>query len=129
MAVQHDNQFKSRSYFVASGWKEFLRDTDMSEGDICVFKFIRSEDKICLAKITKKKTPARPLPPAIEPPVTEVERVDDGDDGDLFFVATIIHKFRLVRFNLQLVCIRFHLKRFIAFFFKTGRYIFYIQNY
>ncbi|PWA84647.1 DNA-binding pseudobarrel domain-containing protein [Artemisia annua] len=95
MAVQRVNQFRSSSYSVASGWKEFLRDTDLSEGDICVFKFIRSEDKICLAKITKKKTPARPLPPAIEPPVTEVECVDDGDDGDPFFVATIIHKSRL----------------------------------
>ncbi|PWA41637.1 B3 domain-containing protein [Artemisia annua] len=68
MAVQRVNQFRSSSYSVASGWKEFLRDTDLTEGDICVFKFIRSEDKICLAKITKKKTPARPLPTAIKSP-------------------------------------------------------------
>ena len=114
MAVQRVNQFKSTSYFVCSEWKEFLRDTDISEGDICVFKFIRSEDKICLAKITKKKTPARPLPPAIKSPVTEVdaaasdddenEDVECVDDGDSFFVVTIsyTYKYMLVRFSLQL---------------------------
>ncbi|PWA84646.1 DNA-binding pseudobarrel domain-containing protein [Artemisia annua] len=64
MSVQSDKKSKSTSYYVAAGWKEFQRSNDISEGDKCVFKFITSEDKICLVKITKKKTPARPLAPA-----------------------------------------------------------------
>jgi hypothetical protein len=75
--VRSDKRRKSTSYYVATGWKEFQQSNDISPGDKCVFKFITSEDKMCLAKITKRKTPARPLPPAAEAPVTEV----DGDDG------------------------------------------------
>ena len=81
MTVQSDKKSKSTSYYVAAGWKEFQRSNDISEGDKCVFKFITSEDKICLAKITKRKTLARPLPPATEAPVTEVD-ADDVEDDD-----------------------------------------------
>ncbi|GJS55661.1 ribonuclease H-like domain-containing protein [Tanacetum coccineum] len=122
MPVQSDKKRNSTSYYVVTGWKEFQQSNDISEGDKCVFKFITSEDKICLAKITKTKTRARPLPPAAEAPVTEVDaddvEDDDGmddkdseddndkdededveldDDVDPFFVATIttIHKNRL----------------------------------
>ncbi|GJU31680.1 DNA-binding pseudobarrel domain-containing protein [Tanacetum coccineum] len=52
------------------GWKEFQRSNDISEGDKCVLKFITSEDKLCLAKVTKKKTRT-----------TEVDN-DDMDDDD-----------------------------------------------
>ena len=92
---------------MATGWKEFQQSNDISQGDKCVFKFITSEDKICLAKITKRKTPLRPLPPATEAPVTEVdEDGDEDEDVELvdeegpFFVTTITrsHNKRLVRF-------------------------------
>nr|GFC28120.1 hypothetical protein [Tanacetum cinerariifolium] len=43
---------------------------NISEGDECVLKFITSEDKLCLAKVTKKK-----------PRATEVDN-DDTDDDD-----------------------------------------------
>nr|GFB56742.1 hypothetical protein [Tanacetum cinerariifolium] len=97
-----------RSYCLAAGWKEFQRNSNISEGDKFVFKFISSEDKFCVAKITKKKTPAKSLSPAAEAPVTEVvdgmddkdvddKDVDDNevtdvelfDDGNPSFVATI----------------------------------------
>ncbi|GKE65716.1 DNA-binding pseudobarrel domain-containing protein, partial [Tanacetum coccineum] len=71
------NQWKY--YYLSAGWKEFQRNSNISKGDKFVFKFITSEDKFCVAKITKKKTPARPLPPAAEAPVTEV---DDGMDEE-----------------------------------------------
>ncbi|GJR03710.1 hypothetical protein Tco_0526694, partial [Tanacetum coccineum] len=74
------------------------------EGDKCVFKFITSEDKLCLAKITK------PLP-AGEALATEVnddndkdenEDVEPVDDVDPFFVATMtkFHNCRLLDIKL-----------------------------
>nr|GFA37758.1 DNA-binding pseudobarrel domain-containing protein [Tanacetum cinerariifolium] len=56
------------------GWPAFKRSNNISEGDECVFKYITSEDKMCLAKVTKEKTPP-----------TEVDdndlNVDDGKDA------------------------------------------------
>ncbi|CAH1417146.1 unnamed protein product [Lactuca virosa] len=45
-------------YYLSKGWSEFLRDNDICEGDACVFKYLRSEDKFCLAEITKKRVQA-----------------------------------------------------------------------
>ncbi|GKA36619.1 DNA-binding pseudobarrel domain-containing protein, partial [Tanacetum coccineum] len=78
---QFYRQTKWKNYYLAAGWKEFQRNSNISEGDRFVFKFITSEDKFCVAKITKNKTRARPLPPVVKAPVTEV---DDGmDDKDV----------------------------------------------
>ncbi|XP_023746765.1 B3 domain-containing protein REM17 isoform X1 [Lactuca sativa] len=45
-------------YYLSKGWSEFLRDNDICEGDTCVFKYLRTEDKFCLAEITKKRVQA-----------------------------------------------------------------------
>ncbi|CAI9278397.1 unnamed protein product [Lactuca saligna] len=45
-------------YYLSKGWSEFLRDNDICEGDTCVFKYLRSEDKFCLAEIIKKRAQA-----------------------------------------------------------------------
>ncbi|GKE29271.1 DNA-binding pseudobarrel domain-containing protein, partial [Tanacetum coccineum] len=42
-------------YTLSPGWREFKRCNKLIEGDECVFKFITSESKLCLAKVTKKK--------------------------------------------------------------------------
>ncbi|CAH1417147.1 unnamed protein product [Lactuca virosa] len=44
-------------YYLSKGWSEFRRDNDLCEGDACVFKYLRSEDKLCLAEVTKKRVP------------------------------------------------------------------------
>ncbi|GKA03395.1 DNA-binding pseudobarrel domain-containing protein, partial [Tanacetum coccineum] len=81
VTVQSRRRNRLNGYFLSAGWKEFQRNSNISEGDQFVFKFITSEDKFCLAKITNKKTRARPLPRALKAPVTEV---DDGmDDKDM----------------------------------------------
>ncbi|GJV21595.1 DNA-binding pseudobarrel domain-containing protein [Tanacetum coccineum] len=94
MPVRYD---KKRHYCVAKGWPEFRRNNAILAGDKCVFMFITNDDKLCLATISKKKTPTSPLPPAAtkdddEDDNEDVERVDDEDP---FFVATINHKYML----------------------------------
>ncbi|XP_071707362.1 B3 domain-containing protein REM5-like [Rutidosis leptorrhynchoides] len=52
-----DKSFRSSErYYLASGWRDFVRSHKLSVGDKCVFKFIRSEGKICLTKITRNKS-------------------------------------------------------------------------
>ncbi|KAI3796033.1 hypothetical protein L1987_38694 [Smallanthus sonchifolius] len=45
---------KPKRYYLSKGWPDFRRENELSKGDECVFKFIRSEGKLLLAK---------PLPP------------------------------------------------------------------
>lgn len=53
-----------KRYRLTSGWCTFVRNNHLSVGDKCVFKFITSEDKLCLVKVTKNRSQARqPLPP------------------------------------------------------------------
>lgn len=42
-------------YYLTCGWPRFMRENGLLEGDECVFKFIRSEGKLLLAKVTKNK--------------------------------------------------------------------------
>nr|KAJ0213738.1 hypothetical protein LSAT_V11C400160860 [Lactuca sativa] len=44
-------------YYLSKGWSEFRRDNELCEGDTCVFKYLRTEDKLCLAEVTKKRVP------------------------------------------------------------------------
>ncbi|XP_022006824.1 B3 domain-containing protein REM9-like [Helianthus annuus] len=53
--VKLDTTFKTKRYLLSSGWWSFRRGNNLSEGDKCVFKFIKSERKLLLAKVTKKK--------------------------------------------------------------------------
>ncbi|MFS8028867.1 putative transcription factor B3-Domain family [Helianthus anomalus] len=57
--VKLDTTFKSERYLLSSGWRSFWRGNNLSQGDKCVFKFIRSERKLLLAKVTKKKPKKR----------------------------------------------------------------------
>ncbi|KAL7604511.1 hypothetical protein Lser_V15G14824 [Lactuca serriola] len=45
---------KYTRYYLSGGWSEFKRANELCEGDKCVFKFLKREDKFCLAKVTKK---------------------------------------------------------------------------
>lgn len=55
MQLRLDKSFRSTErYYLSSGWCDFVRNNELSEGDKCVFKFIRSEGKICLTKVTRK---------------------------------------------------------------------------
>ena len=105
MPVQFDTQYgyHTKRYFLLKGWKDFVRASNISEGDKCVFKFIKSEDKLCLANITKPPPAAEALETEVnvndEKDENENEDVEPVDDVDPFFVATITtdHKSRLVR--------------------------------
>lgn len=41
-------------YCLSSGWGNFKRIHNLSKGDKCVFKYIKSEDKLCLVKVYRK---------------------------------------------------------------------------
>ncbi|XP_076894259.1 B3 domain-containing protein REM6-like [Bidens hawaiensis] len=57
LALKLDHSYRStKRYMLASGWGRFWRENKLSIGDKCVFKFIRSEGKLLLAKVTKTKT-------------------------------------------------------------------------
>ncbi|GKE30802.1 DNA-binding pseudobarrel domain-containing protein, partial [Tanacetum coccineum] len=64
----------STQYCLSMGWPAFKRSNNISEGDECVFKYITSEDKMSLAKVTKK------IIPPTEVDVNDL-KVDDGMDG------------------------------------------------
>ncbi|GKC91126.1 DNA-binding pseudobarrel domain-containing protein, partial [Tanacetum coccineum] len=79
---------KKQRYCFSIGWGAFKRSNNISEGDECVFKYITSEDKMCLAKVNKEKTqtslpsPAEVvkrkrgrLPPATKIKMTAAENV------------------------------------------------------
>ncbi|KAI7748377.1 hypothetical protein M8C21_034015 [Ambrosia artemisiifolia] len=56
MGLKLDKSFRGKErYMLTSGWPQFLQENELSEGDECVFKFIRSEGKLQLAKVTKKQ--------------------------------------------------------------------------
>ncbi|XP_022006826.1 B3 domain-containing protein REM9-like [Helianthus annuus] len=57
--VKLDTTFKTKRYLLSSGWRSFWHENNLSQGDECVFKFIRSERKLLLAKVTKKKLKKR----------------------------------------------------------------------
>ncbi|GJV21594.1 DNA-binding pseudobarrel domain-containing protein [Tanacetum coccineum] len=103
MSVRFETNYhyQAKRYCLRKGWMDFARSNNISVGDKCVFKFITSEDKLCLAKITKA------LPTQVDDDDVEVdsgmddkdadkdvELVDGVDGGDPFFVVTIstIHK-------------------------------------
>ncbi|XP_076922466.1 B3 domain-containing protein REM9-like [Bidens hawaiensis] len=56
LGLRLDHTYSTKRYLLASGWKRFWRENKLSIGDECVFKFIRSEGKLLLAKVTKTKT-------------------------------------------------------------------------
>ncbi|GJR37796.1 DNA-binding pseudobarrel domain-containing protein [Tanacetum coccineum] len=55
MVARLDKSYQAERFYSVKGWRGFRRSNDLKEGDECVFKFITSERKICLAKVTRKK--------------------------------------------------------------------------
>ncbi|GKB87886.1 DNA-binding pseudobarrel domain-containing protein [Tanacetum coccineum] len=65
MSIRTDKQrHRSTQYYLSVGWPAFKRSNNISEGDECVFRYITSEDKFCLGKVTHEKTPIRLPSPA-----------------------------------------------------------------
>ncbi|MFS8020302.1 putative acting on peptide bonds (peptidase) transcription factor B3-Domain family [Helianthus anomalus] len=56
MGLRLDTKSRPKRYYLSTGWQRFWQENNLSEGDKCEFKFIRSERKLLLAKVTKKKT-------------------------------------------------------------------------
>ncbi|PWA84650.1 DNA-binding pseudobarrel domain-containing protein [Artemisia annua] len=55
MGIRLDTSFWTERYYLSTGWCNFRQHNKLSEGDKCVFKYIRSESKLCLAKVTRKE--------------------------------------------------------------------------
>ena len=108
MAVRPDKRFKSAhiQYNLSLGWVAFKQNNNISQGDECVFKYITSEDKMCLVKVTKASATEVDDGMDVEDDndTDEDENVKLADDADPFFVVTITttHKTMLVRFTISL---------------------------
>lgn len=76
MALRFDKTLKK--FYLSSGWPKFMQSNKLSEGDECVFKFIKSEGKLSLAKITKKERPGKQPTPRGKFPKTEVVKRKRG---------------------------------------------------
>ncbi|XP_076938514.1 uncharacterized protein LOC143606728 [Bidens hawaiensis] len=59
LGVRYEKIRQVEKFCLSSGWQDFRRTNDVSEGDECVFKFIRDEDKLLLARVSKSKRPAK----------------------------------------------------------------------
>ncbi|XP_076924352.1 putative B3 domain-containing protein At5g66980 isoform X2 [Bidens hawaiensis] len=59
LGVRFEKLRHVEKFCLSSGWPVFRRSNDVSEGDECVFKFIRNEDKLLLARVSKSKRPAK----------------------------------------------------------------------
>nr|QCQ83090.1 putative protein VRN1 [Ambrosia artemisiifolia] len=59
LGVRVEKYNRKETYCLSAGWMEFRRGNDICEGDECVFKFIRNEDKLLLARVIKSRRPAR----------------------------------------------------------------------
>ncbi|KAD4983160.1 hypothetical protein E3N88_19831 [Mikania micrantha] len=57
-SVKLDKSYRaSIRYYVSYGWSAFRKQNGLSQGDECVFKFIKREGKLLLAKVIKNKWP------------------------------------------------------------------------
>lgn len=70
--VRWSKMYRSERYHFSSSWPKFRRENNLLTGDECVFKFIKSDGKFCLASHKKP-----PLPPS-ETPATKGGDVDVG---------------------------------------------------
>ena len=107
MAVWLDKRFNSAQYNLSLGWVAFKQNNNISQGDECVFKYITSEDKMCLVKITKASATEVDDGMDVENDndTNKEENVKLVDDADPFFVVTIIPSQRsvLVRFIITFI--------------------------
>lgn len=75
MRLKLERSRKAKRYYLSSGWPDFRRDNELYEGDKCVFKLIKSEDMLYLAKVIKKKGKV-PVTEAIRRPRGRPRRVE-----------------------------------------------------
>ncbi|XP_071709281.1 B3 domain-containing protein REM10-like [Rutidosis leptorrhynchoides] len=54
MGIRPDYSNVTTRYHLSTSWCDFRRANNLSIGDQCVFKFLKSENKMCLADVTKK---------------------------------------------------------------------------
>ncbi|GKF90958.1 DNA-binding pseudobarrel domain-containing protein, partial [Tanacetum coccineum] len=86
----------STQYHLSLGWPAFKRSNNILEGDECVFMYTTSEDKMCLAKITKKENVelvenCMKYADDNKDEDNDVELVDDGmDDKDVDEYAKLV---------------------------------------
>ncbi|KAI3731499.1 hypothetical protein L1987_62687 [Smallanthus sonchifolius] len=77
---------KSDRYCVSAGWADFWRCNDLCEGDECVFKFLKSEDTLLLARVKKKRRPAKQMqgnPSEVPAPEVGKEEQPQGNSGEV----------------------------------------------
>ncbi|KAJ0568644.1 putative transcription factor B3-Domain family [Helianthus annuus] len=57
MGLRLDTKSKPKRYYLSTGWQRFWQENNLSEGDKCEFKFIRSELNVSyyLQKSPRKK--------------------------------------------------------------------------
>lgn len=56
LGLRLDKGFRyTKRYLLSSGWSNFMRCNNLSDGDECVFKFRTRDGKMYLTKVTKKK--------------------------------------------------------------------------
>nr|XP_043625952.1 putative B3 domain-containing protein REM15 [Erigeron canadensis] len=73
MGIGLDTGNATVRYFLSAGWLDFKRSNNLSKGDECVFKFLRSENKMCLEKVTKR--------PINQNPTTQPPKKNSGGDS------------------------------------------------
>ncbi|GJU31679.1 DNA-binding pseudobarrel domain-containing protein [Tanacetum coccineum] len=79
MVARLDKSYQAERYYLVKGWRGFMRSNGLKEGDECVFKFITSELKICLAKVTRKKR--LPIQPCQDGSCADVKSEDECLDA------------------------------------------------
>ncbi|GJY29980.1 DNA-binding pseudobarrel domain-containing protein [Tanacetum coccineum] len=67
LGVRRDKSYWTERYALSPGWRKFKRCNNLTEGDECVFKFITSERKLCLSKVTKKNQDTEAVKKTQEP--------------------------------------------------------------
>ncbi|KAJ0923513.1 putative transcription factor B3-Domain family [Helianthus annuus] len=59
LGLKMEKTLGKNRYYLTTGWSGFRLENDLSEGDECVIKFVRSEGKLLLAKISRQEWAAR----------------------------------------------------------------------
>ncbi|KAF5806702.1 putative transcription factor B3-Domain family [Helianthus annuus] len=78
LGLKMEKTLGKNRYYLTTGWSGFRLENDLSEGDECVIKFIRSEGKLLLVKIPKQEWAARQPQPSGKNQVIDVEKRKRG---------------------------------------------------
>ncbi|KAJ0570927.1 putative transcription factor B3-Domain family [Helianthus annuus] len=78
LGLKMEKTLGKNRYYLTTGWSGFRLENDLSEGDECVIKFVRSEGKLLLVKIPRQEWPARQPQPWGKNQVIGVEKRKRG---------------------------------------------------